>query len=71
MELTTKKPFLSTHELAAILGIRRDTLAHWRCEGRGPKFMRVGRTVRYTHEDVERFLGRSMTHTLDWHTKRP
>ena len=32
------------------------TLARWRSEGRGPKFIKIGRRVAYRDQDLEDFL---------------
>jgi excisionase family DNA binding protein len=48
---------LSTTETARILRVHPATLATWRHEGRGPKFVKVGdRRVRYRLSDVETWL---------------
>lgn len=44
---------LTTEELAERLGIEPRTADDWRVDGRGPKFIRFGRTVRYRVADVE------------------
>ena len=49
---------LDTHEAAAILKLRPQTLMVWRT--RRPnhrlRFIRLGRTVRYRQQDVEDFI---------------
>ncbi len=48
---------LTTEEAAKRLGIRPNTLAHWRLNGKGPRFLKVGRMhVRYRPEDIERWI---------------
>ena len=37
-------------------GLRVGTLRKWRCVGGGPIFLKIGRSVRYTREDIEAFL---------------
>ena len=34
----------------------RQTLAHWRHEGRGPAFVRLGRRIAYRGSDLNRWL---------------
>jgi excisionase family DNA binding protein len=53
---------LSTEELAELLGVHPATLATWRHEGRGPKFVKVGKVVRYRRGEIDAFLD-SNTHT--------
>jgi len=58
-------PLLSVEETASYLGVKRQTLASWRCLGRYPlRFVKCGRHVRYRQSDVEKFLAdRSAMHT--------
>jgi excisionase family DNA binding protein len=46
---------LTPEELSERLGIPVETLKRWRRTGDGPKFMRVGRHVRYRLADVEAY----------------
>jgi excisionase family DNA binding protein len=43
-------------ELSVYLGVPVATLDAWRYKGVGPRFMKVGRHVRYRAEDVEAWL---------------
>jgi predicted DNA-binding transcriptional regulator AlpA len=49
---------MSPVELAAFLGdeFPEKTLANWRSQGSGPKFLKIGRHVRYRPADVETWL---------------
>ncbi len=42
--------------LAARLGVSRSTLQSWRYTGRGPRYVKVGRLIRYRNADVEAYL---------------
>jgi excisionase family DNA binding protein len=42
--------------LAARLGVSRSTLQSWRYAGRGPRFIKLGRLVRYRSTDVDAYL---------------
>jgi len=42
--------------LAARLGVSRSTLQSWRYSGRGPRFIKLGRMVRYRLADVDAYL---------------
>jgi len=66
--MTTKTPapiaelrpgdLLTDVEVSALLGVSRITLANWRCEGKGPRFRKIGeRMVRYLRADVIAFIG--------------
>jgi predicted DNA-binding transcriptional regulator AlpA len=47
---------LTETEAAALIGVKRNTLAVWRMQGRGPKFRKVGRSVRYSPSEIDRYL---------------
>jgi predicted DNA-binding transcriptional regulator AlpA len=49
----TADPLLGPGDVSALLGLPVATLANWRCAGKGPPFLRVGRHVRYRRRDVE------------------
>ncbi len=42
--------------LAVRLGVSRSTLQSWRYAGRGPRFIKLGRLVRYRNADVDAYL---------------
>lgn len=43
-------------DVAQLLGVPTATLANWRCAGKGPPFLKVGRHVRYRRGDVEAWI---------------
>lgn len=45
--------YLTTAEAAVLLGVSVRTLEALRAEGRGPRFVRVGRAVRYPRDTVQ------------------
>lgn len=47
---------LEPPELAERLKVPVNTLAQWRYRGVGPKYMVVGRHVRYRESDIEHWL---------------
>jgi predicted DNA-binding transcriptional regulator AlpA len=47
---------LDTVQAARFLGLGERTLQNWRVRGEGPAFLRAGRSVRYSPEDLERWL---------------
>lgn len=47
---------MTPDELAAYTGTPTQTLAHWRYRGRGPRFVKIGRSVRYRASDVAAWL---------------
>jgi hypothetical protein len=42
---------------ATALGVKADTLATWRSQGRGPAFVKIGRRVFYRLNDLHKFIG--------------
>ena len=46
---------LSDAEVAERLGVSPFTVRAWRHKGQGPRFMKMGRAVRYRAEDGEAF----------------
>jgi predicted DNA-binding transcriptional regulator AlpA len=43
-------------EVAERLGISIRSLERWRCTGEGPRYIKLGRQVRYTCDDLEAWL---------------
>jgi predicted DNA-binding transcriptional regulator AlpA len=43
-------------DAAEFLGLSHHTLARWTCQGRGPLYVKVGRSVRYRRGDLVKFL---------------
>lgn len=52
---------LSTREAARRLGLAAGTLQNWRIRGQGPAFVRLGSAVRYSSEDLARFISQGRT----------
>jgi excisionase family DNA binding protein len=50
---------LTTEQAAALCGLSRRTFEGHRLTGRGPKFLKLGRSVRYALEDLEAWLAAS------------
>lgn len=50
------RPLMTSAELAEYLQVPLNTLRDWRYRGIGPTVIRVGRHVRYAHEDVASWL---------------
>jgi predicted DNA-binding transcriptional regulator AlpA len=47
---------LTDRDAAQLLGLSVATLRAWRLQQRGPRFVRLGRAVRYLPADLERFI---------------
>ena len=46
---------LDTQQAAAAFGLSQMTLRKWRCIGEGPRFVRIGRAVRYRKADLDAY----------------
>ena len=55
----TSRP-LTEREVADLLGLSVATLRAWRHRGQGPRFLRLGRAVRYLPADLETFVRASV-----------
>lgn len=54
----------SPDDAAKLLGMSKQTLAAWRMRGDGPKFLKFGNRIRYSHDKIEEFLEQhTQTHT--------
>ena len=49
-------PVVSDDRAAEVMGVAVQTLRNWRHQGRGPAYLKIGRSVRYQLEDLKRFM---------------
>lgn len=49
---------MTVYELSHATGIAAGTLGNWRTNGRGPKFLKIGKGVYYDPSDVRAWFGR-------------
>ena len=54
---------LTERQVAEQLGLSVATLRAWRHRGKGPRFLRLGRSVRYLPADVDEFVRASAVDT--------
>jgi excisionase family DNA binding protein len=54
---------LTDIEVAARLGVSRFTVRSWRIKGLGPRFMKMGRAVRYRPQDVDDYERQALVET--------
>ena len=47
---------LDERAAAAVLRVQRGTLSAWRLRHQGPKYIRVGRSVRYHPDDLSAYI---------------
>lgn len=54
--MTAQSKFLDSTQLAERLTNRKNTIEGWRVKGIGPRYVKIGRLVRYRIEDVDAWL---------------
>jgi len=54
--MDTIDTLLSEREAAEFLRLAIPTLRNWRCAKRGPRFLKLGRAVRYRESDIAEFM---------------
>ncbi|MDK2955674.1 MAG: hypothetical protein PWQ57_1170 [Desulfovibrionales bacterium] len=59
------KALLNVIETAALLGVSRHTLDHWRSQGLGPRYVALGSRVAYRRQDLNDFLEKNQIVTAD------
>lgn len=47
---------LDARATAGILGVSEQTLAKWRVNGDGPRFLKIGSRIRYDRKDLDDWL---------------
>ena len=70
-DLGSKHSFASTSEtrtltdiqVAERLGVSRFTVRSWRLKGVGPRFLKMGRAVRYRAQDVDEYERQALVET--------
>ncbi len=55
MEMAVSEQFLNQKQLARRWGLSPRTLERWRCQGRGPDYLKLVGRVSYRLSDVEAF----------------
>lgn len=54
--MTAPSALLTEADMIAITGMPRGTAAYYRHAGIGPKWFKLGRSVRYTRADVDQWI---------------
>lgn len=57
--IETESRWLTAEELAAEMGIPKQTIYKWRVEGRGPRGHKFGRHLRFSREDINAWIADS------------
>ena len=63
MTASNRANLLTPKQAAEYLQLKVQTLATWRNQGKGPKFCKVGRAVRYRPEDLEAYITSDFQHS--------
>lgn len=56
MTFQTNDKLMTQAEVKEITGLADSTLEQWRLKGKGPKFIKLGRLVRYRTSDVQAYI---------------
>lgn len=51
-----EKRYLTPNEVQEAYGLNKQTLANMRSLGKGPRYFKIGRLVRYSAEDLEKYF---------------
>jgi excisionase family DNA binding protein len=62
---------LTDLEVAERLGVSRFTVRSWRLKGVGPRFLKMGRAVRYRSQDVDEYERQALVETQASHDHSP
>jgi excisionase family DNA binding protein len=63
IDSTRRTTALTERQVAEQLGLSVATLRAWRHRGEGPRFLRLGRSVRYLPSDMDEFVRESAVDT--------
>ena len=58
--ISTYAELINEEHASAILNVSTRTLQAWRVRGCGPKFRKLGRSVRYRLEDLQKFVNENV-----------
>ncbi len=64
---SSQNRILTDVEVAERLGVSRFTVRSWRLKGVGPRFLKMGRAVRYRSEDVDEYERQALVETQASH----
>ena len=59
------RKYLKPREVEEVYRIRVGTLANWRCEGKGPQWVKLGRKVLYPVSCLEDWCRACLVRTVD------
>lgn len=56
---------LTTKEASELTGIPEATLTTWRCQGRGPKYVKISNRIYYMYDSLRKFIESNEYATTD------
>ena len=62
---------LTTKQTADLLGLKFNSLEIWRLQGKGPKYRKIGRLVRYAESDILEYLDAQIQTSTSQNAKQP
>lgn len=65
LETLSRREMLTVNEVETLYGVCARTLNNMRSQGRGPKFVKFGRTVRYRKQDLDAYFEANTELTFD------
>ena len=65
LALAQRKDTLTNAEAAEYLGVKASALTKWRCEKRGPAYVKSGNRVIYLKSDLDAWLATGRIQTID------
>jgi predicted DNA-binding transcriptional regulator AlpA len=63
--VSRNRPLVPDTDAAPELGVSPATLRVWRRRGIGPRFVRIGRSIRYRRADIEEYISKRTVETSD------
>lgn len=57
------EPLIDTKLAAEYLGFKPNVLEQWRVQGRGPRFLKIGRAVKYAPADLRAYVEASASNS--------
>jgi len=55
-EIGVEQQYLNEREVAIIYNVSLQTLRGWRCQRKGPDYVKIGRMVRYEKDSLDTFF---------------
>jgi len=51
-----KQERMNTEQAASYIGLSKKTLCMWRCQGKGPRFIKLGSRILYKKSDLDTYI---------------